>query len=238
MFKPFLIIATSGFTVYFALQKLGFKIVASSRISIETFSDERISDMILENKRDKPVSVWSVSAVFNKDLRLELKSFNPPVILKPYETISLHFGKYSFLQLDGDRVYLDYLSPDMEIYVDVGAAAVRCRSRIKKDTFGHLRKVGQVCAEFNGHTFAEDVRYILHYCMDGDFKTAFISKNGYIGNEWGRSPNHLGKENVTASDIKFMMSSYGFNQLFSNYVCYKVNFPSTKYEFSKNVVSA
>jgi hypothetical protein len=86
--------------------------------------------------------------------------------------------------------------------------------------------------KFNGHVFDETVAYIIAYYYQGKSYTAFIAESGIISNEWDFSPNHLGNS-VNMGTIRSFINQYGFHGLFSNYECFKVDYPKINLAFKK-----
>jgi len=234
-FRPLILITASCFTIFFAFQKFSKKITAQSTVSMGLFSDKYISNVVLTNKRDNVVSIWSICAVFDKDNCLELDKFNPPIILKSYETISLPFPKYSSLSINGDKYKPHFISGKVELYIDDGNKMMKCEQQFKSDNLDIFTKVSKNIATFNGHVFDDTVGYFISYFYEEKSHTAFVSNSGFISNEWGFSPNHFGDEVVTPQLIDWFMKHHDFDKIFSNYVVFKVNYPNYKEVLSKSV---
>jgi len=56
--------------------------------------------------------------------------------------------------------------------------------------------------------------------------------NGFIGNKWDRSPNHMGGRGYGAADIERMLEHYGYSEIFSNYVCLEFNTEDNKFKIA------
>jgi hypothetical protein len=233
-FKPIITVIASGFAVYFAIQKLGTKVVARYVVSSDSYLEPYISKLVLSNKKDKTICIWSVHAVFEKDLQLKLDEFDPPCILKPYETISLSLPKYTKLYVDSDEISLDYISGKFSLYLDIGNKLIKCDGEKKRNCLEAFTKVIKSTWMIGKHVYSEQVNFILEYKLQGKEYIAFIDKNGFIGNEWSFSPNYFGKSDVSVSDIKNMLEDNGFNNLFTNYLCYKNNNSKLEIVFSKD----
>ncbi|RBW44592.1 hypothetical protein DS885_11040 [Psychromonas sp. B3M02] len=182
-FRPILILISSVFAIFFASKKIGNNITVNYSISYEGFSAGSIKELVLSNKKDKPVSIFSIYALFENDLALEVKKLSPPVILKPYETVSIFPDKYSELSVDGDE-FNDMLN-NIKFVIDSADGLIPCKKSIKKESMSHYRTITKNTYLYNGFVYNESVRFILDYVFEGDKKTAFITKSGYIGNEWG-----------------------------------------------------
>lgn len=162
-FKPILVVLVSIFAIYFAIQKIGNKIVARYEISTELFSAEYISNIVLSNKKDKTISVWSIHAVIDKDVQLELIKFNSPLILKAYEANSISLPKYSNLYLNNKEITPEFLFSNLKIHVDIGNKLVECKDERRKNTLNNFSKISKSVKKFNGHVYNENVLYILAY---------------------------------------------------------------------------
>jgi len=234
-FKPLILITASCFTIYFAYQKFSNKVTANSTVTSAVFSGKYISNVVLTNKKDKVVSIWSVNAIFDKDNYLELDKYNPPIILKPYETISLSFPKYSSLSINGDKYLPDFISGKTELYIDNGNKMIRCDQQFKSNNLDAFTRIYKNITKFNGHVFDDSVCYFITYYYKDKSHTAFVSKSGFISNEWGFSPNSFGNVAITHQLIEWFLKHYDFDKIFSNYVVFKVNYPNYQEVLSKRV---
>lgn len=220
-FRPILILISSAFALYFSFKKIGNNISVNYSISYQTFSAGSIKELVLSNNKDKPVSIFGIYALFENDLALEVKKFSPPIILKPYETIAIFPDKYSNLTVDGDEFH--DMFHNVKFIVDSTNGVIHCNRNIKSNLINQYRTITKNTYLYNNFVYDESVSFILDYFFEGDKKTAFISKSGYIGNEWGFSPNHLGgAEKVTKDEIINMLEQSGLASIMSNYVLSEV----------------
>ncbi len=222
----------SLFTIYFFIQKIQKKVVAQFIVSWKLFSEPYISKLVITNKRDNTLTLWSVHATIYEDIRVELDTFDTPLVLKPYETISISLPKYSALQLNNQEYEPNYSFESTKIYLDIGSEFLLCKSEVKKDILHHYREAKKYTVAFNGHVFNKDVAYILVYSLESKVYTAFFSANGAIGNEWKFAPNHLGNT-VNGQEIQNMLKLFGYDKLFTTIDCFRVIFPETVPEFRK-----
>ncbi|MCF2947978.1 hypothetical protein L0668_07660 [Paraglaciecola aquimarina] len=218
-FRPILLLIASVFTIYFAYKKIGNKVTAKYTVGTSSFESERITEVVLSNKRDKPVAIHSIHAVFENDLWLQLDKYSPPEILKPFESIALSTKPYSFLSVGGDKFEPNYL--DATIYLLSDEKTIKCDSSITKNILDKYTKISVNTCQYNGFVYDETVAFILVYIINDELKTAFIHSSGYIGNEWGFNPNHLGQE-ATKNNLFGMLHHYNFNKVFTAFTLYKV----------------
>lgn len=221
-FKPIVILVSSGFGIYFAFKKIGQRISAQYSFGASNFEPIHIKEVVLYNKKDKPVNVYAVHAVFHDDLWLELERCSPPKVLKPYESLALKMKPYSFLHVGRDEYEPDFMNA--VIHVESDDKVIKCESRYRPQLLDKYRRVSIYRHSYNGFVYDDTVAFILAYVLNGALKTAFIHRSGYIGNEWDFGPNHLGT-NATENNIQNMIRNYGFDAIFSSYVLYRVESP-------------
>ena len=219
-FRPLLLLVSTAFAIYFAYKKIGNRVTAQYSFGGESFTPFHITEVVLSNKKDKPVNIYAIHAVFHNDLWLELDKYSPPKVLKPYESLSLSMTPYSSLKVGSDVYEPDFMSA--EIYIESDDKVIKCESRYRPDLLEKYSRVFVKRCSYNGFVYDETVAFILVYIIDNSMKTAFIHKSGYIGNEWEFSPNHLG-ENATDQNVLGMIVVNKFDKVFSSHVVYRVN---------------
>ncbi|WP_368207799.1 hypothetical protein [Aeromonas sp. s12] len=99
------VIATISFILsgYFAYQKIGNKIAISYQVRNGGYCDEQINNIVISNRKDKTISIWSIDAVIENDIQFEVYKPEAPLILKSGESVSVSPQLYSYLNLEGDR---------------------------------------------------------------------------------------------------------------------------------------
>ncbi|MEW6992569.1 hypothetical protein AADZ91_18045 [Colwelliaceae bacterium 6441] len=219
IFRPFLLLVSSVFAIYFAYKKIGNRVAAQYSFGGASFTPSHITEVVLSNKKDKPVNIYAIHAVFHNDLWLELDKYSPPKVLKPYESLSLSMNTYSSLTVGSDKYKPDFMNA--EIYIESDDKVIKCESRYRPELLEKYAKVSVNRCSYNGFVYDETVAYILVYILDNSMKTAFIHKSGYIGNEWELSPNHLG-QNATDQSVLGMIAANKFDKVFSSHVIYRV----------------
>ena len=216
------IVATIGLilSIYFAYQKIGNKITLTYQVSGGKYADEQINKLVISNRKDKTVSVWSVEAVLENDIKYEVFKPDVPLILKSWESVSIAPKPYSYLSLDGDRFIPRFLFGKIDFYANLGNNLIKCvEENITNNDTNSYRKATKSTISLDGHLYNESVRFILIYFFDGIKKFAFFEENGFIGHEWGKTPNYMGSNDYTAENIKEMLEKFGYAKQFSNYVC-------------------
>lgn len=92
--KHLTVIAT-GFTIYFGYQKVTRKICVSFFVSQGKLYPAHISNLVLSNKRDNAIAIRSLNLTIGAKGTLKLVEFNPPLVLKAYNTQLIEVQKYS-----------------------------------------------------------------------------------------------------------------------------------------------
>lgn len=209
IFRPFLLIASSTFAVYFACKKIGHKVLAQYSVGGDIFTPVQIKEVVFSNKKDKPVSIYSIYAVFEKDLWIEL-----------VESASFKIEPYSYLSVSSDGFEPDYMKA--RIYIESDDHVIECKSLNRPELINEQKRVSKNKCQFAGFTYNENLSQIILHIMNGKKRCAFIDKSGYIGNEWGFSPNHLG-EPPSKENIVRMLRLSGLEKAFESYIVYKVS---------------
>ncbi|WP_135443111.1 hypothetical protein [Vibrio tasmaniensis] len=216
------------FTVYFARQRIGDKLTVTYQVRMSRYSDEQITKLVISNRKDKTVSIWSIYAVIENDIKFEVHKPDVPIILKAGESVSIAPEKYSYLTLNGDRFEPKLMFGKMDFYINLGNRVVKCiDEQAKNDVLNSLPTAAQATISLDDHIYNEVVRFILIYYFEGEKNYAYFEDNGFIGHEWNKSPNHMGRDDYTANDIKNMLERNGYDKMFSNFICFE-HFPDSK----------
>jgi len=205
---------------YFAYQKIGNKIAISYQVRNGGYCDEQINNIVISNRKDKTISIWSIDAVIENDIQFEVYKPEAPLILKSGESVSVLPQLYSYLNLEGDRFNPELLFGKIDFYADIGNKKVKCvDERIIGISRSEYRIATKSTISLDGHLYNENVRFVLIYYSDNQKKFAFFERNGFIGHEWNKTPNHMGNADYTAESIAEMLDHYGYSKIFTNYVC-------------------
>lgn len=231
-FRPILATLAALFALFFYFKKIGNKVNVTYSVISQANSYTRISDLIFQNKKDKPVSIYRIVAVLDKSYYLEIKECSPPLILKPYESISVETDPFSNLSINGDRYFPDYY--DADIYIESDEKIIKCKARAHKDYSYNFDKITKTIKRFNGIVYNDYVAYILVYAINGVEKTAFISDNGKISEEWDLFYNRIkGKnKNIQADEISLFLEQ-NFSKTIDTYLLYQINDQTLKFNLVK-----
>lgn len=208
-------------TAYFTFQKIGNKVSITYQTGASRYSDEQIIKIVISNKKDKTISIWSIDAIIENDIKFSVYAPNAPLILKSGESISIAPKQYSNLSLNGEQFAPNFLFGKIDFYANIGNEIIRCiPDRITSNHNTTYRVATKSSISIEGHLYNESVRFILIYYYENKKKIAFIEDCGFIGNEWGMTPNFI-EPGYTAIDIQAMLENYGYNNMFTNYVCFE-----------------
>lgn len=232
-FRPVMALLASIFAIFFAFKRIGHKINVTYATTFGGLSDKRISNMVFQNKKDKPLSIYKIVAIFDKSYCLEIHRCSPPLILKPYESISIETEEYSYLSVGEDRY-----SPELrgaEIYVESDDKIIKCRAKPHKTLAFDYMKVSKTINRFNNVVYTDNVAYILVYAVNNVDKTAFLYDSGIILHEWDFHFNgiKLSGEKLEADDI-FQFLEIHYSRIIDSYLLYKMNESQSGFELLKH----
>lgn len=232
-FRPVIALLASIFAIFFAFKRIGHKVNVTYATTFGGLSDKRISNMVFQNKKDKPLSIYKIVAIFDKSYYLEIHRCSPPLILKPYESISIETEEYSYLSVGEDRY-----SPELrgaEIYVESDDKIIKCRSKPHKALAFDYMKVSKTINKFNDVVYTDDIAYILVYAVNNVDRTAFLYHSGIILHEWDFHFNgiKLSGEKLEADDI-FQFLETHYSRIIDSYLLYKMNESISGFELLKH----
>ncbi|OOV85498.1 hypothetical protein B1202_02325 [Acinetobacter amyesii] len=204
-------------------KKFGNSVSVTYTVESDSLVAPRISNIVLINHKDKPVSIFSIIAVFDKEISLTLHECKPPLILKPYETIAITTEPYSSLNIKGHPYDPELFNS--EVYLETADKLIKCKSRKKPDLSQSYRRVMKSIKTFNGIVHSDLYKYLLVYRVNGELKTTFIHYSGFFENDWSYTFNmikvELGKE-IEAEAIMNALSEQGLLSFFETYALYEI----------------
>lgn len=230
-----LTILAGVYTVYFGIQKTGTKVKATFSIVAEKSYETRISNVVLQNKKDLPVCIYKVLAIFDDKTYLELKKFDNPLVLKPYEALTVITDPYSRLRLGNDIHEPSFFSSDIKIALQLLDEVYVCESqKYKESSLKELKQIAKSTSRFNGIVYNEHVKYILVYEINGLNKTAFFHPSGLISQEWNLGYNAIGIKNreLNDDDISLFLQQ-NYSEIIKAYEIHLVDKNSLKTTFVK-----
>ena len=214
----------AGFTIYFAVMKLTDKIIFSHSIR-HTFLEPsgELKNFVLKNKRDKTYTITKLICRFSDNNVLVIKKFNPPLLLKPYETTVVEFEEISYWQdKQGKKYEPDFMSPFTVSALIYGGGSVRCTRQNHSD---HTNiTIRPSTTTFDGFVLKGSMKYIITISTKNEFKNVVILDNGWIhtGREHFRRVNLLNYVQLNVPGIVDVISSDNFKLPWDYYVIYDV----------------
>lgn len=213
------------FSIYFSYQKIGNNILTTFSIVEDIFTEERISEITLINKKNKPITIFSIRAVINKDVVIEVEKFSPAMILKPLESAYINTTQFSCLLIGGDRYKAEYLLGNkVDLYIITEKNKIKC-TVIRPPTlssyfdFGHYKNTSKSSIKYNGNVYNDQVKYAIVYRKNNQEYTAFIGESGFIGNDWGYKNNIIDKADLESVDkVVSFLNKHGYDKLFQAFV--------------------
>lgn len=232
-FKPVLVLAASIFTIFFSWKKIGYRVNVTYTIKSESSSHQRIDNIIFQNKKDKPINIYKVFAVFDKTYCLEIEKFSTPLVLKPYESIHIQTKEFSHLTIESDRYCPNFWN--VNIYIESDEKIIKCKTKLHESIDISYIKVTKNVKTFNGLVYNDKVTYILVYSVNSTQKTAFIYDSGFICQEWSFHYNGIQHKNekIEANEIiSFLEQNYA--TAITSYQLYKINNQTLNFDLIKN----
>lgn len=214
-------VVLGGFSLYFAYQKIGNRVLATYSIVLRGVTEERISDITLVNKKNKPITIFSIQAVINEDVVIEVENFQPALVLKPLESIYIDTSPFSHLHIGSDRYKANYLSPSkVDLYLISENKKILCKvirppSLSKYFDFNHYRNAIKGTMSYNGKIYNDRVRYAIVYRYDSQQHTAFVEESGFIGEGWGYYYNMVPESHMASKEaVKEFLIGLGYDKSF------------------------
>lgn len=220
----------AGFSLYFAYQKIQDKILVTYSIVSEGVSETRISEMSLINKKNKPVTIFSIQAVINKDIVVEVESFKSALILKPLESIHIDTSPFSSLRLGFDQYEAEYMAPNqVDIFLITENKKIKCElinspSLSSYFDFKHYKKATKETRTYNGKVFNDSVKYAIVYNYNSEERTAFVGKSGHISEDWGFKYNAVEESSMgSKEDVRSYLVAIGYDKIFDGLIVDDIN---------------
>ncbi|MGK0270845.1 MAG: hypothetical protein ACI88H_001495 [Cocleimonas sp.] len=219
-----------GFSLYFAYQKILNKILVTYSIVSEGVTETRISEISLINKKNKPVTIFSIQAVINKDIIVEVESFKPALILKPLESVHIDTLPFSSLHLGADHYKAEYMTPNqVDIFLITDSKKIKCElidsPRLSSHfDFKHFKQATKKTRTYNGKVFNDSVKYAIVYNYGSEERTAFVGISGHISEDWGFRYNSIEKSSMgNKEDVRKYLVAIGYDKIFDGLVVEDIN---------------
>ena len=231
-FRPVIALIASIFAVFFAWRKIGNKVNVTYTVTSGGSFHTRINNIVFQNKKDKPLSIYKIVAVFDKNYYLEIHKCAPPLILKPYESINVETEEFSYLSIGTDRYFPEFL--DAEIYIESDDKIIKCKAKPHKTLVFNYTEISKTTKKFNDIVYNDYVTYILVYAVKNVDKTVFLYDSGIIKHEWDFHYNRIkpSGEKLEAYDI-FQFLEKHYSKIIDSYLLYKINDQTLEFDLLK-----
>lgn len=212
------------FSIYFAWKKINHKILAYITVGHDRLSATRISNIVLSNLKDKPVPIFSIYAIIDRDISVEVEKFDPPLILKGLESLSINTSPVSSYFIGAENYEPRFMPPqELELYLVSTGKPIKCKISTPPSiqSLKELSKYSMATARtkrFNGFVYNESLAYAIIYHTEGQHKTAFIERSGFICKEWQYQYNMIPAEKMRNADgVREFIRHCGYDKIFTNY---------------------
>lgn len=210
------------FAIYFSYMKITNKIAYSYSCSFGVYGNS-LSSFVLRNRRDKTYVIKNIHCTLWDGEVINLKDFSPPLLLKPYEVVSVEFDKVSeWLDKRNDCYEPDFMKP---FHIDVfihGKGIIGCKREYVSDYLEST--VHPVIYKFNNLLLNRSIRYVLYFFENGKGQEVSFYNGGYIdGDEHFGGYNHLGHDvPVTVEEIVKAIDKNDLDRSWSYYRIYEI----------------
>jgi hypothetical protein len=183
-----------GFTIFFSWRRIGYKVGAIYSDQMNRLTASGISSVTLLNYKDRPIPIFSLDVILG-ERSLNLKKFEPPIILKPLEVTSIEIDPVSAYYDKNGKIDLNSKTTDssqVEFYISTTDKNIKCIQKGPCDHWSVIKKrklgiISKSTVTYCGHIISDKILYAVHY-MDGKkHEVSFIDKSGYIS--WDVFPN-------------------------------------------------
>jgi hypothetical protein len=199
-------------------------VIASYACGWDRITEKRITEIVLINKKNKPESIFSIQAVINEDVVIEVESFKPPLLLKPLESVLVKTTPFSALYVDNQRFHAEYHNAKtLIIYLITDNKKLKCKiasaaSLHNHNYFTHYRTAQKHTQRFNDKVFNDRVKYAVIYVFDSQQCTAFIDDAGFITDDWHFYYNSIPKSHIGSKvQVREYLVSVCFDKFVNNF---------------------
>jgi hypothetical protein len=214
---------------YLAWKKLGIKVAASFTVQYQRTTAKRISEVVLVNLKDKPVTVFAIYAVIDQDISWEIDKFDPPIILKPLESSRIETEPYSELYLGADKFEPNFISPSkIDIFIVTPHKIVKCKTvshpnLLNIPVFKHYRSATKNTRRFNNIVYNNEAAYAITYVLNSEVITAIVDQSGFIGSNFGFGFNMVPVECMKSKDdLRTCLEQTSFGKMVDRFVVDKL----------------
>lgn len=207
------------FSLYFVWKKLSNRVTASITTHYQRTIAPRISEVVLANLKDGPLAIFAIYALLDKDIYIELDRFDPPLILKPLETLKIATDPYSQLIIGNDRFEPDFTRSKIDIYLVLSDKIIKCIQAGHPNLqslpvlLNHRYAIKET-KKFNNIVYNEFAAYAITYRINAKIETTIVDKAGHIGGDWAFPFNAIPVDVMgSKEDVKQFLEKTIFGKL-------------------------
>jgi hypothetical protein len=213
-------------SVYLGWKKLRHSVSVAFTVGSDFTTARRIQRVFLANNKDRPVTIFSIQAVINKELTYEIQKFDTPHVIKAMETVSIETAPYSKLMIGGSEWEPNLIDEDkIDIYLEVPTGVIKCKelphpSLSALSQFRHLTRASKITSAFNGIVYNDNARYAITYATKGSTtrRTALVDVGGFVRGDWDFRINKMTAQQLTSIEgVWEFLKLSNADQLFTIY---------------------
>jgi hypothetical protein len=202
-------IAIFPLSFYLAWKKIGTSVSCSMSYSSSRISANQITNIVLANEKDKPITIFEIQAVMDNDISFSVDKFDPPIVLKSLETITISAKPYSELYIGDQQWEPDALSfgfGKIDLYLSTPGKIIKCRNISHPDSnklnkLSHFRQASKFTNKFNGVVYSSSkAAYAITYKSSSTTKTAIIDSSGFISGDWDYIYNFVERDLMRSTE--------------------------------------
>lgn len=192
---------------YLAIKKIGTGVSFSYTWTISSLG-ERISSIVLVNRKDRPAIIKGVIAVC-EGIEIDLHTFQEPLILKAYEATRVVPEPYSFLTFKGEKWVIPHKASkgNIDLFLILPDGRHKCKPLFKAPWYS-IKKYRPVPAASKHKVAHNDIvynpdaiKFIVVYLYEGKQMTTFIENSGFISESTGLGVNMLRREEMISPEV-------------------------------------
>ncbi len=196
-------IAATFFSFYFSWQKIGKSVSAQYSINMNRLSEVRIDDIILSNNKNSPIEIYSILAVIDNEMFIEVEKFDSPIILKSLETLKINTSEVSYWVDNRVKGILSSLDKTITLFLVTNTSIIECKTMKHKGLayamvkqFSNIKFIPKGIQKFNGMTYTLNHKYAFVYQENNTTNTVLVDNKGFMSDSI-RGYNAITKEILT-----------------------------------------
>jgi hypothetical protein len=165
------------------IKKIGYKIKAKYTIESSRWSARRISEITLENKTDKLLTIFSIVAKINDKYLLEVETLEEPLTLQPLATQKIKIEYVSRWCVDEVEKLIEF--ENLEIFIKSNDGFIQCNKiQFSTTDLSNLEYVEMCQSYYNNKIYTPNILFAIEYLDDkGNHITIFVDKGGSMSSD-------------------------------------------------------